>query len=42
MGYADPEMGIGDGYVTNRMGTNLQGATTTLKAPPIHCGSAGG
>ena len=25
MGYADPEVGIGYGYVTNRMGTNLQG-----------------
>jgi CubicO group peptidase (beta-lactamase class C family) len=25
MGYADPESGIGYGYVTNRMGTSLQG-----------------
>jgi CubicO group peptidase (beta-lactamase class C family) len=25
MGYADPEVGIGYGYVTNRMGMNLQG-----------------
>jgi CubicO group peptidase (beta-lactamase class C family) len=25
MGYADPEIGIGYGYVTNRMGTNLHG-----------------
>ena len=25
MGYADPETGIGYGYVTNRMGTHLQG-----------------
>jgi CubicO group peptidase (beta-lactamase class C family) len=25
MGYADPETGIGYGYVTNRMGTRLQG-----------------
>jgi len=25
MGYADPETGIGYGYVTNRMGTSLQG-----------------
>jgi hypothetical protein len=25
MGYADPQAGIGYGYVTNRMGTNLQG-----------------
>jgi CubicO group peptidase (beta-lactamase class C family) len=25
MGYADPQMGIGYGYVTNRMGTDLQG-----------------
>jgi CubicO group peptidase (beta-lactamase class C family) len=25
MGYADPESGIGYGYVTNRMGTTLQG-----------------
>jgi CubicO group peptidase (beta-lactamase class C family) len=25
MGYADPEVGIGYGYVTNRMGTDLQG-----------------
>jgi len=25
MGYADPEVGIGYGYVTNRMGTHLQG-----------------
>jgi CubicO group peptidase (beta-lactamase class C family) len=25
MGYADPEAGIGYGYVTNRMGTSLQG-----------------
>ena len=25
MGYADPEVGIGYGYVTNQMGTNLQG-----------------
>jgi CubicO group peptidase (beta-lactamase class C family) len=25
MGYADPETGIGYGYVTNRMGTNLRG-----------------
>jgi CubicO group peptidase (beta-lactamase class C family) len=25
MGYADPEVGIGYGYVTNRMGTSLQG-----------------
>lgn len=25
MGYADPEAGIGYGYVTNRMGMNLQG-----------------
>jgi CubicO group peptidase (beta-lactamase class C family) len=25
MGYADPEVGIGYGYVTNRMGTALQG-----------------
>jgi len=25
MGYADPEVGIGYGYVTNRMGTNIQG-----------------
>ncbi len=25
MGYADPEIGIGYGYVTNRMGMNLQG-----------------
>jgi CubicO group peptidase (beta-lactamase class C family) len=25
MGYADPEVGIGYGYVTNRMGANLQG-----------------
>jgi CubicO group peptidase (beta-lactamase class C family) len=25
MGYADPQVGIGYGYVTNRMGTNLQG-----------------
>jgi hypothetical protein len=25
MGYADPEVGIGYGYVTNRMGTQLSG-----------------
>jgi CubicO group peptidase (beta-lactamase class C family) len=25
MGYADPEVGIGYGYVTNRMGTHLEG-----------------
>src|SRR4029079_14445881 len=25
MGYADPETGTGYGYVTNRMGMNLQG-----------------
>jgi len=25
MGYADPAVGIGYGYVTNRMGMNLQG-----------------
>jgi CubicO group peptidase (beta-lactamase class C family) len=25
MGYADPQLGIGYGYVTNRMGTHLQG-----------------
>jgi CubicO group peptidase (beta-lactamase class C family) len=25
MGYADPETGIGYGYVTNRMGTTLSG-----------------
>jgi CubicO group peptidase (beta-lactamase class C family) len=25
MGYADPQVGVGYGYVTNRMGTNLQG-----------------
>jgi CubicO group peptidase (beta-lactamase class C family) len=25
MGYADPEVGIGYGYVTNRMGLDLQG-----------------
>jgi CubicO group peptidase (beta-lactamase class C family) len=25
MGYADPQSGIGYGYVTNRMGTHLQG-----------------
>jgi hypothetical protein len=25
MGYADPQTGIGYGYVTNRMGTSLQG-----------------
>jgi CubicO group peptidase (beta-lactamase class C family) len=25
MGFADPEVGVGYGYVTNRMGTNLQG-----------------
>jgi hypothetical protein len=25
MGYADPEAGIGYGYVTNRMGMHLQG-----------------
>jgi CubicO group peptidase (beta-lactamase class C family) len=25
MGYADPQTGIGYGYVTNRMGTDLQG-----------------
>jgi CubicO group peptidase (beta-lactamase class C family) len=25
MGYADPQAGIGYGYVTNRMGVNLQG-----------------
>ncbi len=25
MGYADPRTGIGYGYVTNRMGTDLQG-----------------
>jgi CubicO group peptidase (beta-lactamase class C family) len=25
MGYADPAAGIGYGYVTNRMGTRLQG-----------------
>ena len=25
MGYADPETGIGYGYVTNRMGMNLRG-----------------
>ena len=25
MGYADPEVGIGYGYVTNRMGTALSG-----------------
>jgi CubicO group peptidase (beta-lactamase class C family) len=25
MGYADPQTGIGYGYVTNRMGTNLSG-----------------
>ena len=25
MGYADPELRIGYGYVTNRMGTSLQG-----------------
>jgi CubicO group peptidase (beta-lactamase class C family) len=25
MGYADPETGIGYGYVTNRMGMNLEG-----------------
>ena len=25
MGYADPEVGIGYGYVTNRMGTELSG-----------------
>jgi CubicO group peptidase (beta-lactamase class C family) len=25
MGYADPDSGIGYGYVTNRMGTNIQG-----------------
>lgn len=25
MGYADPEVCIGYGYVTNRMGTNLHG-----------------
>jgi CubicO group peptidase (beta-lactamase class C family) len=25
MGYADPEVGIGYGYVTNRMGTNFHG-----------------
>ena len=25
MGYADPQVGIGYGYVTNRMGTDLQG-----------------
>ena len=25
MGYADPQAGIGYGYVTNRMGTDLQG-----------------
>jgi hypothetical protein len=25
MGYADPDVGIGYGYVTNRMGTSLHG-----------------
>ena len=25
MGYADPEVGIGYGYVTNRMGMEIQG-----------------
>jgi CubicO group peptidase (beta-lactamase class C family) len=25
MGYADPEVGIGYGYVTNRMGMHLEG-----------------
>jgi CubicO group peptidase (beta-lactamase class C family) len=25
MGYADPEVGVGYGYVTNRMGTDIQG-----------------
>jgi hypothetical protein len=25
MGYADPEAGVGYGYVTNRMGMHLQG-----------------
>ena len=25
MGYADPQTGVGYGYVTNRMGMNLQG-----------------
>ena len=25
MGYADPEVGIGYGYVTNRMGMRLEG-----------------
>ena len=25
MGYADPEVGVGYGYVTNRMGVHLQG-----------------
>ena len=25
MGYADPQTGIGYGYVTSRMGTDLQG-----------------
>jgi CubicO group peptidase (beta-lactamase class C family) len=25
MGYADPQVGIGYGYVTNRMGTDLHG-----------------
>ena len=25
MGFADPEVGVGYGYVTNRMGTDLRG-----------------
>jgi CubicO group peptidase (beta-lactamase class C family) len=39
MGYADPQTGIGYGYVTNRMGTHLQGDPRDVelrKAIPAH------
>ena len=42
MGYADPEVGIGYGYVTNRMGMNLQGDPARHRAARGDSDSTGG